>query len=80
MENEVVTRLRRALAESTDDPDISEIALRLMQSVFDALPDDKALIFERILGCYVIAAEQLGPDASAQEVVDRARLVAKRPH
>ncbi len=60
MENEAVARLRRALADSGDDPEISELALFLMQRVLDQLPDDKALVLERILACYASAAEQLG--------------------
>lgn len=80
MENDVVARLRRALADSGDDPEISELALFLMQGVFEMLPEGKALVYERILGCYAAAVEQLGPHASAQEIGERARLIARRPN
>ena len=80
MENEAVARLRRALADSGDDPEISELALFLIQGILDLLPEDKALVYERILGCYAFAAEQLGPDASTHEIAEHARLIARRPH
>ena len=80
MEHEVVARLRRALTDSDDDPEISELAYFLMRGVLDFLPEDKALVYERILGCYAAAVEELGPDASPHELRNRAHLIAKRPH
>ncbi len=72
--------MRRALEGSGDDVEVSELAYFLMQGVLDFLPEDKALVYERILGCYAAAVEELGPDASPHEIRDRAHLIAKRPH
>lgn len=80
MENEAIARLRRALEDSGDDVEVSELAYFLMQGVIDFLPEGKALVYERILGCYAAAVEELGPDASPNEIRDRAHLIAKRPH
>ncbi len=80
MENEAIARLRRALADCGDDVEVSELAYFLMQGVINFLPEGKALVYERILGCYAAAVEEPGPDASPHEIRDRAHLIAKRPH
>ncbi len=72
--------MRRALADCGGDVEVSELAYFLMQGVINFLPEGKALVYERILGCYAAAVEELGPDASPHEIRDRAHLIAKRPH
>lgn len=73
-----MARLRRAV-ESTDD-EVETFVELMGVALMENLPEAEALRFERLLTLMAQAAEELGYEATAEQIRDRARELAKRPN
>lgn len=76
--NPVLARLRRSL-ESTD-AQVEAFAERLGSSFMAQLSDSEAARFEHILTNLAQAAEELGYDATTEQIMARSRELRDRPH
>jgi len=74
----VVARLRRALQLTGQEAADAEVIQTLVTAFMDYLPIEKALSLERRIGCLADAAEELGPAATAQQIVERANQLERR--
>ena len=74
---DAVRRLRRALADHPDDTGANDLSERLARA-FEGITGPGALNLERRLTAFAAAAEQLGPDASAEEIVALGRELERR--
>lgn len=73
-------RLCRALAQDHhDDAEISKFARYLAMSLTGHLPPERAALYERVFLNLAQAAEELGPDVKAEDLVERAAHLAARP-
>ena len=74
---DVVARLKRATAG--DDPEMDDFAELFGRAMFASMPEPRALMFERHMTFVAQAAEELGPDATAAEIVRLAMNLSSRP-
>jgi hypothetical protein len=74
---DVVARLKRAT--SSDDPEMDDFAELFGRTIFASMPEPRALMFERHMTYVAQAAEELGPDATAAEIVRHAKRLSARP-
>jgi hypothetical protein len=75
---EAMARLRRALGGT--DAEVEAFVEVLGLSFMASLPEGEALRFERQVTFTAQAAEDLGDDATPEQIRDRARELAKRPN
>lgn len=76
--NETVARMRRALAD--DDPEVELFVELLANAVLNSLSQTEALRLERMFAQIAQAGEELGPDATKDAIMARAREIAARPN
>jgi hypothetical protein len=78
--NTVVGRLRRALAHTGEDILISQVVEGAANIILEDMPPEAAGLLESILDTFARAAEELGPDATVEEIADLARKIERRPN
>jgi hypothetical protein len=79
MKNELVSRLRRALAHEGDNTEISDLFENLMHSLVASLPPEYAGVYEGIVERMARAAEELGEDADIWDIHARAKELKRQP-
>ena len=78
MTSEMMARLRRSLAQKAQGAEVSSVLAMIESAVVDKLSEQHAALFESVLEPYVIAAEQLGDDATMPDVAALAKILAER--
>ena len=74
---DAVRRLRRALAEHPEDTGANDLSERLARA-FEGITGPGALNLERRLTAFATAAEQLGPDATVEDIVSLGCEIERR--
>jgi hypothetical protein len=74
---EAFARLRRAV--ETTDPEVEALVELIGPALFDLLPEAQVLMLERTIVQFAQAAEELGADASPDDIRRRAHELAARP-
>jgi hypothetical protein len=74
-----VARLRRALQLKGQESDDAEVIEEIIAAFVARLPAGTAVMLERSFQCLAVAAEELGPQATPRQIVDRGIELEDRP-
>ena len=75
---EALRDLRKTLEDHGDDPMVAAAAEAAMQAILDSLSEEARAWFERRFMANLAAVEELGPAATTQQIVDKARELSAR--